>query len=106
MTSNSKLTPEQNAERKELKFAAFAQGIALAHNGKTTIAFKHKGNTVELALSVASPDEVKFRRKVGEFFALCKFFDGATITMSKWDFDYMLDYMELYSKQERKDNQL
>ena len=102
MTSNSKLTPEQNAERKDLKFAAKDQKVQLAHNGQSTVAFQRKGNTVEFALSVASPDETKFRRKVGEFYALLQFFNNQTIKINAWDFDCMLDCMEIYSKDEHK----
>jgi hypothetical protein len=102
MASNSKLTPLQKMDLKDLKFAAKAQDIQLAHNGQTTVAYQNKGNTVELALSVTSPDETKFRRKVGEFHALERFFDNQTVKMAAGDFDFMYHNCALESKADRK----
>ena len=71
--------------------------IQLHNNGETTIAFwdKPNCNTVEFALSVMSPDEVKFRRKVGEFWAMDRFDAGQTVKMKRVDFYEMME--NLYS---------
>lgn len=65
-------------------------GVTLKNNRETTIAFREKGNTVEFALSVMSPEETKFRRKVGEYYALDRYNTGQTAYMKKVDFYDML----------------
>lgn len=102
MASNSKLNDYLRAVLSELKFDAKTKDIELAHNGRTTLAFHHKGNTVELSLSVASPDEAKFRRKVGEFHALSRFFDNATVKMAVEDFEEFYYIRKFSTKKERK----
>jgi hypothetical protein len=87
MQSNSKLTADQKEFRKVLldEFAG-----AIVENGKTTIAFLNRGNTVEFALAVMSDNEKKFRTKVGEYHALSNFDNGLTVKMNKYDFYTML----------------
>lgn len=90
--SNTKLNPSQKALRKELKDAALLEGVQLLNlNDQTVMAFKSKGNTVEFALSVMSPDEQKFRLKVGEFYALDRFYSGQTVKMAKLEFQLMCE---------------
>ena len=62
----------------------------LVQNDGTTIAFIERGNTVEFSLSVCSPDEKKFRAKVGEYHALMAFEHGETVKMRTVDFFDML----------------
>jgi hypothetical protein len=89
--ANSKLDSFQKADRKELKQMAKAEGVKLENlNDETVIAYKPLGNTVEFALAVKSPDEQKFRVKVGEFHALTRFFEGETVKMAREDFNEML----------------
>jgi hypothetical protein len=88
-TSNTKLTPEQKQCLKSLK--AQLQNVTIKTDGKTTIAYQEKGNTVEFALSVMSPNEKKFRAKVGEFFALNAFVNSKTVKMGGFDFLCMMD---------------
>jgi hypothetical protein len=87
MRSNSKLTPYQKAELVDMKLTTYAE---LVNNGETTIAYKERGNIVEFSMSVMSPNEKKFRRKVGEYFALIRFDLNQTVKMSRHDFFYML----------------
>ena len=87
MQSNTKLNPMQKAERRTM-LGEFVG--ALVENGETTIAFRDRGNTVEFALAVMSPDEKKFRAKVGEYHALMAFDCGCTVKMARDDFHAML----------------
>lgn len=84
MASNTKLDVHQKQERKILK--KMHPAVTLVNNGKTTIAFMLKGNTVQFSTSVMSPEEVKFRRKVGEYFALLNYDKGIRVSMDKYDF--------------------
>lgn len=85
-TSNTKLNAEQKSIRKDLKFEAKSRGWTIAENGVTTLVYADKGNTMEFSISVTSPEESKFRHKVGEFYALCRFSDGKTVKMLVGDF--------------------
>lgn len=87
MRSNTKLTPEQKAQLKAYKEFSPA---TVVDNGETVIAYMEKGNTVEFALSVMSPNEKKFRRKVGQYHALERFIWDQNIKMKKQDFYVMM----------------
>lgn len=90
MQANTKLSVHQKEILKELK--EILKGIQVLNlDDKTTIAFKPLGNTVEFALSVKAPTEKKFRRKVGEFYALQKFYDDQTVKMDYADFEVMCE---------------
>lgn len=102
MASNTKLTDSQKSELRNFKNCTKCEGITLAHNGQTTMAFLPRGNTVEFALSVASPDEVKFRRKVGEYHALDRFYGGLTVKMLEREFCDMYALLDFTSKAERE----
>lgn len=87
--SNTKL---DNYDKEQLVFMKMRNpAVTLANNEQTTIAFQLKGNTVHFALAVASPDEKKFRRKVGEYNALNRYENGQYAVMEKWDFCTMLE---------------
>jgi hypothetical protein len=91
--ANSKLTPSQKIERKNLKADAISEGVQIVNlDDKSVMAYREQGNTVEFALSVMAPYEQKFRVKVGEFYALDKFFDNQTVKMDKHDFYTMCEF--------------
>lgn len=79
MISNSKLTPEQKAARKEL-LTALPRGseMTLTPDGVTVLIVPN-GSTNLMATAVASPDEAKVRRKVGQFHALMRWDVGQAI---------------------------
>lgn len=97
MVSNSKLTMYQQTVRAFNRKTAKLNKWAIAHNGATTIVYKCRGNTTEFAMSVASPDETQFRRKVGEFYALRRFQEGETVKMLNSDF---ADLYEMFNMRE------
>lgn len=71
MTSNSKLNVLQKQIRRENKAAFDRAGGVLARVDGVTVALVRTGeNTGMFSVSVASRDEKKDRRKVGEFYAL------------------------------------
>lgn len=76
MYSNSKLDRDQKAERKEL-MADLPAGstMAMSADGFTALVVP-AGAVNMLFTAVASPDEEKIRRKVGEYTALCRWVDG------------------------------
>jgi hypothetical protein len=79
MASNSKLTKEQKAERKEM-LDALPRGseMTLTPCGVTVLIVPN-GCTNLMSTAVASPDEVKQRREVGQYHALLRYFDGIAI---------------------------
>lgn len=88
MRSNTKLTTNQKDTLTSLKGSNM--GVTLVNNEQTTIAYKELGNTVEFSLSVMSDNEKKFRRKVGEFHALMRFYVSQTVSMGYADFHTMM----------------
>ena len=86
MQSNTKLTAEQKMRLCNLREYQNDESVKIAHNGETTIAFKENGNTVEFALSVMSPNEKKFRPKVGEYLARYRFENMETVKMAEHNF--------------------
>lgn len=84
MISNSKLTKEQKETRKVHKAALVTQGgaIVTSSDGSVTLAFVpefHGSRMLAVGVSVASPNEQKIRRKVGEYHALDNLMFGNTI---------------------------
>ena len=91
MNSNTKLDSEQKSILRNMKIEAKDNGIKLCNNGETTIAFKYMGNTVRFSTSVSSPDETKFRRKVGEYHAITRLmWDNEYVVLNLTDFGNML----------------
>jgi hypothetical protein len=76
MSSNSKLNKDQKADRRAL-IASLPAGstMAMSTEGFTALVVP-SGAVNMLYTSVASPDEQKLRRKVGEFHALMRWADG------------------------------
>lgn len=84
MTSNTKLNDIEKELRRDMmqEFTVGNKGF-VRNNGQDTVAFIERGNTVEFAMSVMSPDENKFRRKVGEYHALRRMADFETVKMPR-----------------------
>ena len=74
MASNTKLT---SIEKDDLK--VFKQGMpknrAFGQCGRVTVLAQITGNVVRFSTAVASPDEQKIRRKVGQFHAASRWHD-------------------------------
>jgi len=80
MASNSKLDSHGKLMRKEyLQFLAWDSGaIVTSTDGRVTLAFKPEfvgSRMLRLAISYCSPDEIKVRRKVGEYMALRRLYE-------------------------------
>jgi len=98
MNSNTKLCPELKSILKDIKTEARDTGIQWGNNGKTTVAWKLMGNTVRFSTSVTSPDETKFRRKVGEYTAITRLmWDNEYVVLSINDFYNLLDTLRVYT---------
>ena len=82
MISNSKLTPDQKAVRKEM-MACLPDRYEMAMGYGVTVLCIPDGNVTRIYSSVAGPDEVKIRRKVGEFHALRRWWqdDGSSFML-------------------------
>jgi hypothetical protein len=89
--ANTKLTPEQKLNLKQLRVDQDGGVQIINLDNKSTMAWQFKGNTVEFALSVMSPDEKKFRPKVGEYIARSRFDNGETVKMDRGDFGAMCE---------------
>lgn len=87
--SNTKLDKVDRDDRKQMLFEIERLGGALfsfpdcGAFGVTVLCVPQFENSrmMQVAVAVASPNEQKFRRKVGEYVALCHWFDGNTITV-------------------------
>ena len=90
MQANTKLSDNQKIQLRNLR-SALPEVKVVNLNNKTTIAYVHKGNTVEFALSVMAPTENKFRPKVGEYYARLRYMGENTVKMDKDDFLAMCD---------------
>ena len=89
MQSNSKLTDYQKSLRKQM-LAQFA-GV-LATSGRVTVALERTGEKMgRFSLAIASEDERKIRRKVGEFYALNRFDDGDSQSVRLADSDMAVE---------------
>ena len=69
--ANSKLTREQKWCRKEFISRLKECAGVLVQNGYVTCVLRRTGERMgEFSVAIASPEEQKFRRKVGEYMAL------------------------------------
>lgn len=68
MASNTKLTPDQKEFLQDFK-AGMSKNMAFGQSGRVTVLAQVTGNVVKFSTAVASPDEKKIRRKVGQFWA-------------------------------------
>ena len=99
MTSNTKLIAHQKLIWKTLRAYALGQGRTIANNGRTTMVYQGKGHCVEFSIAVASPDEAKFRIKVGEYIALRRFADGERVAMQADNFYDMFVMMDMENQE-------
>lgn len=61
------------------------KNMAFATHGRLTVLVQVMPNCVRVATALASPDEKKIRRKVGEFYAANRFADGKISVLPKPD---------------------
>lgn len=93
MRSNSKLSKSQKLGRKDM-LGCLPAGSTMAHDGLClTVLCVPAGNVTRVLTSVCSDDEAKFRRKVGEFHVLTRFFERETgmILPGVWDAQEILE---------------
>lgn len=78
MTANSRLTKNQKAERRAHLHTLFHAYGDIASSGRYTVAKMPEffgSKMARYSVSVCSKDEIKFRRKVGEYHALVRLFN-------------------------------
>ncbi len=80
MASNSKLTPSQKETLRILR-AGMPRNTAFGQSGRVTVLAQTTGNVVKFSTAVASPDEKKIRRKVGEYYAAERWNEGSVAVM-------------------------
>lgn len=84
--SNTRLTEAEKFELRDLR--EMQEDMIVVHNGyDTVIVAKNTGNVVKFATAVKSPDEKKFRRKVGEYLARMHFENSETVQFSVGEFN-------------------
>lgn len=77
MSSNSKLNDLQKYELREMKAGfGYEKGVIVQVDGVTVVLTRTGKNSGKFTASVASLDEKKIRRKVGEFHALTRWMNG------------------------------
>lgn len=69
MASNSKISAHAKSELKWFK-KSMPKNVAFATSGSLTVLVRVMSNCVMVSTALASPDEKKIRRKVGEFHAM------------------------------------
>jgi len=95
--SNTRLDAASKVDRRELLKSLRALGgeVFSFPNDGITIAIQpafEGSRTMHVAVAVASPEEKKFRRKVGEYVALCHLVDGIVITVPRCSVEVMGDF--------------
>jgi hypothetical protein len=81
IVSNSKLTPEQRKQRK-LWISELPPGSSFAvSEDAMTVLCVPEGNVVSIATCIMGANEQKFRRKVGEYHALARYFSSECTIM-------------------------
>lgn len=71
MASNTKLNQTEKEILREFK-AEMPKNMAFGQSGRITVLAQITGNVVKFSTAVASPDEKKIRRKVGQYLAVCR----------------------------------
>ena len=75
MSSNSKLQSYQKARRKALREKFLSEGGGIVRVEGVAVARMRSGKSMgQFSVSVCSEDEIKDRRKVGEYHALDRFY--------------------------------
>lgn len=97
-SSNSKLTADQKNEL--AAFKALNPDVVFVDNGNVTLAYTDDGKIVRFASSIMSTDEVKFRRKVGQYKAAHRF-ENENIAMLPSDmFQYFMEMESFWTKEQ------
>jgi len=93
MPSNSKLTAEQKIILRDMLEEAQLNDITVVNlDNVTTMAYRDVGFNVQFSLCVMSPDEKKFRAKVGQYHALERLlYNDQFVTMRRIDFQIMCE---------------
>jgi hypothetical protein len=95
MSSNTRLASDQKADRKMLieNLPAGSQ-LAQSEDKRVTVLIVPAGVVSHMSVAIGSEHEHKFRRKVGEYVALCRYFDGQyTIVPPKITAQVKANYM-------------
>ena len=104
MNSNTKLFPEQKQYVKD--FENQDNGFFF-HNNETTVLVKPEFNGSRMfivSMSTMSPDEKKFRKYVGRYFALSNMENGQYVLMNKDTLYAFLDNNKMFLDDEGFDN--
>ena len=80
MASNTKLTPMEKQDLRDFK-DNMAKNMAFGQSGRVTVLAQITGNVVKFSTAVASPDEKKIRRKVGQFHAASRWHNDSFAVM-------------------------
>ena len=94
MFSNTKLAADQKEDRKML-IENLPEGYQLAQSAdkRVTVLIVPAGVVSHMSVSIGSAHEQKYRRKVGEYVALCHYFDGeCTIVPKDTDAEVLSNY--------------
>jgi hypothetical protein len=86
MASNTKLNSAQKEILRDFK-AEMPKNMAFGQSGRVTVLAQITGNVVKFSTAVASPDEKKIRRKVGQYYAA-----------GRWDSDQFAVMPALYDR--------
>ena len=101
---NTKLNAGQKIILKELLNPNKAsKGFGIKHNFRTTVVFVESGDFVEFATSTMGKSETKFKRKVGQFYALSRFARGLTVKLPKNVFIDFMEYGDFHTFDEYKE---
>ena len=101
---NTKLSTHQKIVRKSLLNANKAStGFGLVHDFRTTVVFVESGDFVEFTASTMGKSETKFKRKVGQYYALERFAPGLTVKLPKNVFNDFIDYGDFHTFDEYKE---
>ena len=74
MASNTKLDSAQKEILRDFK-AEMPKNMAFGQSGRVTVLAQITGNVVKFSTAVASPDEKKIRRKVGQYHAADRWYN-------------------------------
>ena len=80
MASNTKLNQTEKEILREFK-AEMPKNMAFGQSGRVTVLAQVTGNVVKFSTAVASPDEKKIRRKVGQYHAADRWYNDSFAVM-------------------------
>ena len=80
MASNTKLDSVQKEILRDFK-AEMPKNMAFGQSGRVTVLAQITGNVVKFSTAVASPDEKKIRRKVGQYHAADRWYNDQFAVM-------------------------